>query len=383
MRGIAQARNSPPSAAIVVDGVPMTQPAQFNQQMLDIAQIEVVKGPQGALYGRNAIGGAIIIKTKQPTDTWEGRLTAGYESGPGGKVEGMISGPVTKDLKIRAAAYYFNTQGHLKNYNFVDKTAKRHVDPVEDFSARFTALYTPSEHFTADLRLSTDLLNTRALYYVIPDFGTPQFNDPNYVGRKIKLNNSGQDARKIYDADLKLTYDASYGTFTSITGYNSVWEILTGDGYPFDPFGPYPINRIGFNYSQSQFLKVKTFTQEVRFTSPSDRRFRYIVGGQIFDTNRFISTGNMFDLNDEGVIKLSAGRKRHAVPDGLPAAWGDLVPGRLAEAVRLGDLCRYVLQHHRQTRTLAQCPLRQRSPREHDRYAPGLPDGGRHCRPYG
>lgn len=302
MRGIAQARNSPPSAAIVVDGVPMTQPAQFNQQMLDIAQIEVVKGPQGALYGRNAIGGAIIIKTKQPTDTWEGRLTAGYESGPGGKVEGMISGPVAKDLKIRAAAYYFNTQGHLKNYNFVDKTAKRHVDPVEDFSARFTALYTPSEHFTADLRLSTDLLNTRALYYVIPDFGTPQFNDPNYVGRKIKLNNSGQDARKIYDADLKLTYDASYGTFTSITGYNSVWEILTGDGYPFDPFGPYPINRIGFNYSQSQFLKVKTFTQEVRFTSPSDRRFRYIVGGQIFDTNRFISTGNMFDLNDEGVL---------------------------------------------------------------------------------
>ncbi len=75
MRGISQARNSEPSAAIVVDGVEMTQPAQFNQELLDIQQIEVLKGPQGALYGRNAIGGAIIITTAQPTDTWEERFT--------------------------------------------------------------------------------------------------------------------------------------------------------------------------------------------------------------------------------------------------------------------------------------------------------------------
>ncbi len=48
MRGISQARNSEPSAAIVVDGVPMTQPAEFNQELFDISQIEVLKGPQGA-----------------------------------------------------------------------------------------------------------------------------------------------------------------------------------------------------------------------------------------------------------------------------------------------------------------------------------------------
>jgi len=86
IRGISQARNSEPSAAIVIDGVPLTQPAAFNQELVDVQQIEVLKGPQGALYGRNAIGGAILITTKQPTDTWEGRFTTGYESGPGGKV---------------------------------------------------------------------------------------------------------------------------------------------------------------------------------------------------------------------------------------------------------------------------------------------------------
>lgn len=300
MRGISQARNSAPSAAIVVDGVPMTQPAEFNSNLLDIQQIEVLKGPQGALYGRNAIGGAIIITTKQPTDTWEGRLTAGYESGPGYKVQGTISGPITDNFKIRAAVSYFNTDGHLENADTTDASAKRHADPVENFSARFAAVYTPTENFTADLRLSTDLLNTRALYYVIPPFG-PNFNNPNFTSQPINLNNSGQDARKIYDAALKLNYETGAGTLSSITGYDSVWEILTGDGWPFDPFGPFPINRIGFNFNQSQFLKVKTFTQEVRFTSPQDQRFRWIVGGQMFSTQRFISTGTMFDAADEGV----------------------------------------------------------------------------------
>ena len=299
MRGISQARNSAPSAAIVVDGVPMTQPAQFNQQLLDIKQIEVVKGPQGALYGRNAIGGAIIIKTAQPTDTWEGRLMAGYENGPGYRVQGMISGPISDDLKVRAAVNYFHTDGHIKNADTVDASAKRNADPVDDFSARVTALYTPTAHFTADLRLSTDLLNTRALYYVIPPLFSPQENDPNFTSQPVNLNNSGQNARKIYNAALKMTYDTGNGTLESITGYNSTWEILTGDGWTFDPFG---MSQIFFDYDQSQFLKVKTFTQEVRWTSPQDRRFRWIAGAEIYSTQRFISTGTMYDIADEGVL---------------------------------------------------------------------------------
>ena len=70
IRGISQARNSEPSVAVQVDGVLKTNPAEFNQELFDIQQIEVLKGPQGALYGRNAIGGAIIITTRsRPTSS--------------------------------------------------------------------------------------------------------------------------------------------------------------------------------------------------------------------------------------------------------------------------------------------------------------------------
>ncbi len=303
IRGISQARNSEPSAAIVVDGVPMTQPAQFNQALIDIEQIEVLKGPQGALYGRNAIGGAIVITTKKPSDEFEGRVTAGYESGPGYKLQGALNVPLAENFYMRGAVSWRDTEGFLNNVNTADASAEENVDPVEDLNARVSFLYEPTDNFSADLRLSADLLDTRALYYVIPDFSDPNFNNPNFTDRPINLNNSGVNERDIYDAALKLNYETSYGAFTSITGFNSVEELLTGDGYPFDPFGPFPINRVGFNFSQTQFLDVETFTQELRFTSPSDNRFRWMAGGQIYVTDRYISTGNQIDTGT-GVIPV-------------------------------------------------------------------------------
>ena len=255
MRGISQARNSEPSVAIVVDGVPMTQPAEFNQNLLDIQQIEVLKGPQGGLYGRDAIGGAILITTKQPTDDWQAQFTTGYDSGPGGRVDGEVSGPITDTLKMRAAASYLDTDGYLRNVDTVDQSARKDADPVKDFSGRVSLLWQPNSDFTADLRLSTDLLTTRGLYYVVAPFGSPNFNNPNYTSQPIDLNNSGLDDRKIYDASLKLSDNVGSGTVTSITGYSTVWEILTGDGYPFNPFGH---SAVGFDYGQAQFLDART-----------------------------------------------------------------------------------------------------------------------------
>ena len=60
---------------MLIDGVLLANPSQFNQELFDIESIEVLKGPQGALYGRNAIGGAIIIRTQEPGDELAGKVT--------------------------------------------------------------------------------------------------------------------------------------------------------------------------------------------------------------------------------------------------------------------------------------------------------------------
>src|SRR5258708_7735584 len=94
VRGISQARNSEPSVAVLVDGVLETNPYEFDQELTDIKQIEVLKGPQGALYGRNAIGGAIIIHTADPSDHFEGSGKLGVGNGISENAQMAVSGPI-------------------------------------------------------------------------------------------------------------------------------------------------------------------------------------------------------------------------------------------------------------------------------------------------
>ena len=117
VRGISQARNSEPSVAVLVDGVLETNPYEFDQELFDIRQIEVLKGPQGALYGRNAIGGAIIIRTKDMSDEFEGSARVGVGNGESEKAQLAVSGPIDAagTLKYRASFSLTSTNGFLDN----------------------------------------------------------------------------------------------------------------------------------------------------------------------------------------------------------------------------------------------------------------------------
>jgi outer membrane receptor for monomeric catechols len=77
IRGVGQARNGEPPVAMIVDGVELSNSYQITQELFDVERIEVLKGPQGAVYGRNAVGGAINIVTKQPTNDFTGFVETG------------------------------------------------------------------------------------------------------------------------------------------------------------------------------------------------------------------------------------------------------------------------------------------------------------------
>src|SRR3546814_586885 len=79
IRGITQVRFGEPPVALVIDGVQASSPDQGTQELTDVERIEVLKGPQGSTYGRNAIGGAINIVTKMPTNSFENQLSARSE----------------------------------------------------------------------------------------------------------------------------------------------------------------------------------------------------------------------------------------------------------------------------------------------------------------
>jgi iron complex outermembrane recepter protein len=313
IRGISQARNSEPSTAVLVDGVLEPNPYEFDQELFDITQIEVLKGPQGALYGRDAIGGAIIIQTADLADHFEGDGKVGVGNGPSEKAQLAVSGPIDDagTLRYRASFNFYNTDGYLENTNLDQK-----ADPYRDYSGRLRMVWKPNDQWTADLRVYRDRVDTTAYYYVIPradeanpfsSFTTaPNAND---VTSPIQDQNLGSDYRDITDTALKLDYHIGYGTFTSVSDYNFTKEIDTGDAYDFRPIP----DSIAYNYffaaipaadggpageSQSQFISEKTESEELRFTSEKINGFSWIAGAYFIHTQRFISTGNLYDRGD-------------------------------------------------------------------------------------
>ena len=332
IRGISQARNSEPSVAVLVDGVLEPNPYEFDQGLNDVTSIQVLKGPQGALYGRNAIGGAIIINTAEPSDHFQGEAKVGVGNGVSEKAQVAIGGPIDSagTLKYRASIDYYNTDGYLNNAYL-----NRNADPYREWSGRLRLMWKPSDQLTADLRFFGNYIDTTAYYYIIPrkveanpfssfppspmnpDGTPPNAND---VTSPIQTNNLGTDTRTVTDIALKLDYAVGAGTFTSITDWDHTKEIDTGDAYDFRPkltsifyncpscLGippPYPLPSQGgpFDLSQSQFIDVTTWSQELRFTSNKVGGFAWIAGAYFIHTDRFISTDNIVDRN-QGVPRV-------------------------------------------------------------------------------
>lgn len=299
IRGISQVRNGETPVAIVVDGVLQVNPNQFTQQLFDIQQIEVLRGPQGALYGRNATGGAILITTKQPTNDFEGMVQGGFGRGNEWQVGGSVSGPIVEDkLLFRAGARYYTRDGYFNNTTLNDK-----VDPFEDVTARGLLKWNVTENFTADFRANISRSKGGALNYVFQPalldangaFAGFDFSkaDANAVSRTFTANNPGRNDRDIDELSMKLDFDAGFATLTSITSYNKLTEYSEGDQFPYTAAA---FAGLGIDGTQTQFLDTKAWSQEFRLTSRADQRLRWMVGAYYLDTKRFLSSTTGDDL---------------------------------------------------------------------------------------
>ena len=314
IRGISSARNSELAAAVIIDGVLLSNPTQLNQQLYDIQQIEVLRGPQGALYGRNAIGGAITISTKEPGDEHEGEIRVGAESAPGYSVKGFVGGPLNDDgtLKYRIAGSYMDNDGYLDNVYLGEE-----ADPYKDTSLRARLDWDISQTLTTDFRVSYSKLESQAFYFVLDA-------DADNTDKPIQNNNPGNNEREFVSASFKFDWDLGFATLTGISSYDDISEVSSGDNVfflpPEDPenywnydfffgclrdgqsnpacafLGPFPGTQDPYiDLSQNQYLEVESFSQEIRLTSNNTEGLRWSVGAYAIATERYISTGGQID----------------------------------------------------------------------------------------
>lgn len=280
-----------PAVSTVVDGVVLGRSGQAFADLYDIERIEVLRGPQGTLYGKNAQAGVINIVTQRPSDELEGYIDASYFEDNEWKVRGKISGPISDSLSGSVVLTKSEFDGFVRNVfdneliNGYDRWGVRGMlefRPSDDFSMLF--IY---EHSESDDDCCADL-------EVLPSGRNPASPAaPNSNGIVNGVADLDLDQRLV-DHDLttqtidttdafsvEINKDFAGFTFTSISAFRN-WEnteIREGDFTSIGGTSTDPVFGVPFQLHDDGTRDWRQFSQEFRIQSPQDQRLRYLIGG--------------------------------------------------------------------------------------------------------
>ncbi|MGJ3649247.1 TonB-dependent receptor [Sphingomonas sp. GlSt437] len=305
--------------SIIQDDVVEEHVVLKSNPAFDIAQVEVLKGPQGSLFGRNTTAGIVKFDTAQPSATWAGQGSVSYARYNSVNADVGVGGPLTKDgtLSFRLSGLYQHRDNWISN-TYTGPSDDGTV-PGRNVMGRFTErdvrlqlLAKPNDALS--LRLSghyRDYSGTASIFYrgsIIPGTSAVPATFDRSVVAYDEANNNPQ-AYKTYGASLKADYDLGIATLTSITA----WEHASGysrgdtDGGAAANFGGVAPNicAAGCGQSQGRLRGLNQWSEEVRLASPNTGAFKWQIGGIYFDSRdntefdqrSFFLTSNVLGTN--------------------------------------------------------------------------------------
>lgn len=275
-----------PSVGFVVDGVTYARSGEAFGDLYDIERVEVLRGPQGTLFGKNASAGVISIVTRRPGTELGGFVEALATDDEEYKLRGAIDLPLNESIRSRFTANYGRYDGNVRNL-----TLDRTVNGFERWGVRGVVVAEASPALTFTLIGDYRKQNSDCCAEVIGTApagalagalaGVRLRRDET---REIRQNTLTRTRERSWGVSLQADLDVgTLGTLTSITAYRNYrnFGIRDGDfidtvyniagGNQLDDFGPQP---------------SKTFTQEVRLTSPGGQRFEYVLGGFYYNAKQ-------------------------------------------------------------------------------------------------
>ena len=289
---ITTSAGAEPTVSTVVDGVVLARPGQMVSDLIDIDHIEVLRGPQGTLFGKNASAGVINVITKNPTPDFGGFFDASYYEGNEYRFAGAVNGELVKNkISARLTGVYAQYDGNIKN--LFDGSDQNGYDRK---GARSKVLYTASENlsflwgmdymYTRQTGNSTVYLANYNISYPtgVQTYSANLLKALNAVGISPSFNNLTVNENSPYaDADLTagtfLQADYSFSGFslTSITAYRYWRNVQSGDLDTFPGLTALtPTQQIDLGH-----VYEKQYTEELRLASPKGKLIDYVVGAYL------------------------------------------------------------------------------------------------------
>ncbi len=283
IRGVGSGQNYgfEQSVGMFIDGAYYSRSRAFRNPFFDAERIEVLKGPQTVLFGKNVVSGAFNITTAAPTETWQNSFTAYYDPEyDGAKFTGVVSGPLSDTVGIRLAAKHYDVDGYL------DNSLPGAPDPYarEEYLVRATLQWSPTDNFVATLKVEDGAYDITGGYPTQPQFlsanhlaltqavdpaaevdedydvSVPAASDPFFTGL---FNDTNMD-----NATLTLSWSLPGHEITSVTsqiGFD--FEALTNNDHT---------NLTIIAGPQKQ--DSETFSQELRIASTEYQPVEYLFG---------------------------------------------------------------------------------------------------------
>ncbi|WP_455967013.1 TonB-dependent receptor [Bacteroides fluxus] len=292
IRGIGSRINTP-SVGLYVDNIPYIDKSAFDFNYSDVERIDVLRGPQGTLYGRNAMGGLVKIHTKSPF-TYQGtdfRMGAGTHN--------AYNTSLTHYHRI-SERFAFSTGGFYDYQGGFFRNAARNnekADKGQSAGGRFRGIYLPSENWKVDLSLSYEYSDQGGYPYFYMGNLNPDKQDEQlrpFVG-KISNNEASSYYRNLMNAGLNLEYQARDFTLSAVTGYQFLKDRMFMD----QDFTPADI----FNIEQKQ--KMNTVSEEVILKSRPNRRWQWTSGA--FGFYQWLHTDGPVVFHKEGINQVMEG----------------------------------------------------------------------------
>ncbi len=276
LRGLGNddfALNAQSSAELYFDEVVLGNPILKGLPVFDVERIEVLRGPQGTIFGRNAVAGAVHIVTKKPTDEFDGRASLAYGNFNTINAEAAVGGPIVDGkLSGRVAVLYQSRNDYVNNL-----VTGNEVGGYTDVATRAQLNWTPTSAFSGLLQFySRTFDGPAALFHSTAD--DPTFGRQAFDRENILLDNDNVPNQEIdsVGVNLRMEYDFGFGAITSISSINILESHSVGDVDA--TASPSLIN-------VDDIDNLMQYTQEVRFASDQSQAFRYQLGGYYFREN--------------------------------------------------------------------------------------------------